>query len=107
MMPRSTCVRWVIGIAYVTPGAGTPTCTHTPPHSRHMTACSVTAGWPTHSNDQLTPPAPNGPSGISGEKGSSSLIASTGFVSAALMKWVAPSWRASSPFDGTVSTAMM
>src|SRR4051812_10466027 len=107
MMPQSTWVRCVIGIAYVTPGAGTPTCTHTPPHSRHMTACSVTAGWPTHSNDQLTPPAPNGPSGISGEKGSNSLIASTGFASAALMKCVAPSWSASSPFAGMVSTAMM
>ena len=45
-----------------------------PPQSRHRTAESVTAGWPTHSNDQFTPPPPNGPSETSLDHGTISRI---------------------------------
>ena len=55
----------------------------------------MSAGWPTHSKDTSTP------------FGQISLIASSVSTSAALMKWVAPNWRASSSFRGLVSTAMI
>src|SRR4051794_16703308 len=107
MMPRSTWVRWVIGTAYVTPGAGTPTCTQMPPQSRQRTAESVTAGCPTHSKLQLTPPPPNGPSAWVSDHGTNSRICSTASPSLALMKWVAPSFIARSFLDSSVSTAMI
>ena len=82
MMPRSTCVRCVIGIAYVTPGAGTPTCTHTPPHSRHMHGLLGDRGMADALERPVDAAGAERAVGHLGREGSSSWIASTGLVSA-------------------------
>ena len=55
-------------------------------------AVRSTAGWPTHSNDQSTPTAAIGPAGAPVAMRSRTAPAAS--VSAALMKSVAPNWRA-------------
>src|SRR5918998_3243119 len=77
-------------------GGGIPMMTALPPQSRTSTALRRTAGWPTQSNDHMTPLRVR------------SLTACTTSVSPlASTKSVAPNWRAWGSLAATVSTAMM
>src|SRR5664280_3548488 len=79
-----------------------------PPQSSTSRALRNTAGWPTQSNDQLTPPVhPRAPDTRSGAGGTSSRMAATASVADASTKWVAPNWRARFSLEASMSTAMI
>src|SRR5580698_385851 len=79
-----------------------------PPQSSTSRALRSTAGWPTQSKDQLTPPVhPRAPLTLSGPGGTISRMAATESVDEASTKWVAPNWRASASLEARVSTAMI
>ena len=59
------------------PRGGTPMATAVPPQSRASMALRSTAGWPTQSNAQVTPPGPERPGHDFGPWGTIFLISST------------------------------
>src|ERR1039458_1207685 len=90
------------------PVGGIPMARAFPPQSRTSRALRRTAGCPTQSNDQLTPPVhPSAPVTRPGPGGTISRIAATASDDEASTKWVAPNCRASVSLEANVSTAMI
>src|SRR5580698_4351050 len=85
-----------------------PMATAVPPQSRQSRQLRSTAGWPTQSKAQVTPPrGKRAPAADLRSAGVSPRTAAAASPSLASTKWVAPNWRPNSSFEAIVSTATM
>ena len=79
-----------------------------PPQSRASRALRSTAGWPTQSKAQVTPPwGLRDPEARLRSAGTSARMASAASPALASTKSVAPNWRPRASLSATVSTATM